>query len=240
MVQGHTMSHPKNSHSDNSQKNRRKWQLSRWSLLWIMVLHVVVPKDAKYKRELRESIAKKRRQLIIYFFFWGGGGGGGVSSYLRSTYWGWIKKLGDATQMLWKLKNRFEDVILSAHLWRCIAPISSALGDKKFLQLCFQRVELSYHEYVQFQPIIFSQFNQGHQWKAISQRPWAQIAGSSLPRVPENVRGTVESQLGCFRVRWLDYIILMKVHPNSLYYTASLLVKIPNITIPGFGYPNAE
>lgn len=100
--------------------------------------------------------------------------------------------------------------------------------------------ELSYYEYVQFQPIIFSQFNQGHQWKAISQRPWEQIAGSSLPRVPENVRGTVESQLGCFRVRWLDYIILMKVHPNSLYYTASLLVKIPNITIPGFGYPNAE
>lgn len=76
--------------------------------------------------------------------------------------------------------------------------------------------------------------------KAISQRPWAQIAGSSRPRVPENVRGTVESQLGCFRVRWLDYIILMKVHPNSLYYTACLLVKIPNITIPGFGYPNAE
>ena len=111
-----------------------------------MVLHVVVPKDAKYKRELRESIAKKRRQLIIYlfyfiyFFFWGGGWGKFI---FEINILGMNQKAGRCNSDAWKLKNRFEDVILSAHLWRCIAPISSALGDKKFLQLCFQRV--SYH-----------------------------------------------------------------------------------------------
>ena len=79
------------------------------------MLHVVVPKDAKYKRELRESIAKKRRQLIYMFFFLGGGKGG--KFIFEINILGMNQKAGRCNSDAWKLKkNRFEDVILSAHL----------------------------------------------------------------------------------------------------------------------------